>query len=135
MENRSTVLITGSSSGIGLELAKVFAINNHNLILVSRNTCKLEELSYELNKELKPYNISVSALCPGATKTNFAKIAGKNALSISMDASAVAKIAYSGLMKNKKIIIPGIKNKLFTKLPRDLLSEIIYRSQKNLSNK
>jgi short-subunit dehydrogenase len=39
-----TVLITGASSGIGLELAKIFADNHFNLILVARNLSKLQEL-------------------------------------------------------------------------------------------
>ena len=41
-------LITGASSGIGYELAKVFAKQKHNLILVARNSEKLERLSAEL---------------------------------------------------------------------------------------
>lgn len=39
------VLITGASSGIGLELAKIFAANNYDLILVARNIEELEILS------------------------------------------------------------------------------------------
>ena len=35
-------LITGASTGIGYELAKLFARYNHNLILVARNKSKLE---------------------------------------------------------------------------------------------
>ncbi len=42
-------LITGASSGIGLELARIFAKNNHNLILVARRKEKLEALAEELS--------------------------------------------------------------------------------------
>lgn len=41
-------LITGASSGIGYELAKIFARNNHNLILVARSTTKLLDLKNEI---------------------------------------------------------------------------------------
>lgn len=40
-----TALITGASSGIGYELAKIFANNATNLVLVARTESKLEELS------------------------------------------------------------------------------------------
>ncbi|MGB3291923.1 MAG: SDR family oxidoreductase [Phormidesmis sp.] len=43
-----TALITGASSGIGLELAKVFARNRYNLILVARSEEKLQALQSEL---------------------------------------------------------------------------------------
>ena len=33
----STALITGASGGIGYELAKLFAKDHHNLVLVARN--------------------------------------------------------------------------------------------------
>lgn len=46
-----TVLITGASSGIGLELAKCFAADNSNLILVARNTAAMEALATELRRE------------------------------------------------------------------------------------
>lgn len=36
-----TVLITGASSGIGLELATIFAAKNYNIVLVARSTDKL----------------------------------------------------------------------------------------------
>ena len=41
-------LITGASSGIGLELAKEFAKHGHNLILAARTGSKLEALKVEL---------------------------------------------------------------------------------------
>ena len=46
-------LITGASSGIGYELASVFAKNNHNLILVARSTEKLEGLKKEIEKNFQ----------------------------------------------------------------------------------
>ena len=46
-------LITGASSGIGYELASVFAKNNHNLILVARSTDKLNALRTEIEKNYK----------------------------------------------------------------------------------
>lgn len=46
-------MITGSSGGIGLELARIHAENGYNLVLVARNKCKLEELKIELEKKHK----------------------------------------------------------------------------------
>lgn len=41
---RQAVLITGSSSGIGWQLAKVFAANNFDLVLTGQNEAKLAEI-------------------------------------------------------------------------------------------
>ena len=46
-----TVLITGASSGIGLELAKCFAADGCSLILVARNQDALEKLAEELRRK------------------------------------------------------------------------------------
>lgn len=46
-----TALITGASSGIGLEFAKVFASKKNNLVLVARNEEKLKALANELQTE------------------------------------------------------------------------------------
>jgi uncharacterized protein len=44
----STVLITGASGGIGYELAKLFARDHHNLVLVARSGDKLAQIAKEL---------------------------------------------------------------------------------------
>ena len=46
--NKSYTLITGGTSGIGYELAKIFAANGHNLILVSRDEADLTITRNEL---------------------------------------------------------------------------------------
>lgn len=53
MKTPSTALITGASGGIGYELAKLFARDGSNLVLVARSADKLAQLSAELEKAYK----------------------------------------------------------------------------------
>lgn len=48
---RLTALITGASSGIGLELAKIFARNGFDLVLVARREHRLRTLASELESD------------------------------------------------------------------------------------
>src|SRR4051794_14247505 len=46
-----TALITGASSGIGLDLARLFAGDGYDLLLVARNADKLGEIATELSSK------------------------------------------------------------------------------------
>lgn len=65
--NHVTV-ITGASSGIGTELARVFARNNHRLLLTGRNEAALEALATELTGATKPIVLTADLTEPGAAQ-------------------------------------------------------------------
>lgn len=59
MDKKITTLITGASSGIGLEFSKIFAREKFNLILVDINQEKLHEVSEKLKRD---FQIEVKAI-------------------------------------------------------------------------
>lgn len=62
-------LITGGTEGIGLELAKLFAKDNHNLLIVARNEVKLQEVKkqiediYKVKVEIVSIDLGVDKSC------------------------------------------------------------------------
>jgi uncharacterized protein len=71
-----------------------------------------EALAYEL----RGTGVTATVLCPGATATEFAHVAGIESAAlfhmISADAASVALYGYRSMLKGKTIAIPGVKNKL-----------------------
>ena len=49
--NKKTALITGATSGIGLETSRILAQNDYNLILTGRRKNRLEELKNEIESK------------------------------------------------------------------------------------
>jgi short-subunit dehydrogenase len=72
----TTALITGSSNGIGLELAKVHASKGGNLVIVARNKAKLDELKAELERQYKitVYTIGKDLSLPHAAQEVYDEI-------------------------------------------------------------
>jgi short-subunit dehydrogenase len=54
-------LITGASSGIGKELARIHASNGNNVILVARRSEQLQELATEIEAKYKVKTLVISA--------------------------------------------------------------------------
>ncbi len=75
--------------------------------------------SEALNQELRHTGVTASCLCPGPTATEFHKRAHMDHVllvrgALMMEAATVAEIAYKGLMNGKRVIIPGLLNKIGT---------------------
>ncbi len=83
-------------------------------------------------EELRGSGVTVTALCPGATRTNFAKRAKIEDTRIFsgslMEPSKVAEIGYSALMKGKAVVVAGIGNKLMVESirfsPRSMVTKL-----------
>lgn len=68
-------------------------------------------LSNALAEELHDTNISVTALMPGATETEFAKVSGMDKTSLfekTFSARKVAEEGYKGMMRGKLDVVAGI---------------------------
>ena len=95
--------------------------------------------SEAIANELQGTGVKVSALCPGPTISDFQSRASMNmkiplfkAARI-MDAASVARVGYNGLMKNKRVILPGLMNKISSLgarfFPREFLTSLVRRLQ------
>ncbi|RAJ87894.1 hypothetical protein CLV59_101659 [Chitinophaga dinghuensis] len=86
-----------------------------------------------LRYELRRTGISVSALSPGSTDTDFVNRAGMGTRTraiadrFNMTSEAVAKIAIRGLFNGKAEIIPGFTNKLNAWLPKFFPKTLVER--------
>jgi uncharacterized protein len=73
-------------------------------------------LSVALANELAGSGVTVTALCPGATRTGFDAAAGVTRTKLFkrgvMDAASVALAGYEGMMAGKAIVVPGVRNRL-----------------------
>ncbi|MBP5971947.1 SDR family oxidoreductase [Brasilonema sp. CT11] len=58
-QQKQTALITGAASGIGYELAHLFARDSYNLVLVDKNGQKLSEIAEEFPKKFGIYVIKI----------------------------------------------------------------------------
>lgn len=111
-------------SGRVLNVASTAAFQPGPLMAVYYAT-KAYVLSFSgaLAEELRNSEITVTALCPGPTDTDFADTAEMgesrlfNAFGIA-DAADVAKYGYDAMMSGKRVAIPGIKNKILAQANR-----------------
>ncbi len=76
----TTALITGASSGIGLEFSRLFAGDKHRVVLVARNTDKLNALADELKDkfQIEAYVIKCDLAAPNAVEQLVKELKNKN---------------------------------------------------------
>jgi hypothetical protein len=78
--------------------------------------------SEALHRELAPKGVRVTTLCPGPVETEFQARAGVPEdyfpHMLARSAERVAREGYDGLMRGKRLVVPGFENKVLTFLPR-----------------
>jgi uncharacterized protein len=76
--------------------------------------------SQALHHELKPAGVRVTALCPGPVPTKFHARAGIGHTALTrlfnQSAEKVARDGYAGLAAGKRLVVPGLANKLLVLL-------------------
>jgi uncharacterized protein len=96
--------------------------------------------SEAIANELKGSGITVTCLCPGATRTKFAQRADMENSRLfklgAMRSLDVAKAGYEGMMRGKTMVIPGLFNKVLAQSvrfsPRKLVTAISRSVQKRV---
>ncbi|NEO63990.1 MAG: SDR family oxidoreductase [Moorea sp. SIO4G2] len=94
--------------------------------------------SEAIANELKGSGVTVTTLCPGPTESGFqARANMEDSKLVSgqkiMNAETVARIGYLGLMKNRTVVVPGLKNQLLALsirfMPRNLVTQVVRSMQ------
>ncbi|HLK54117.1 MAG TPA: SDR family oxidoreductase [Candidatus Angelobacter sp.] len=93
--------------------------------------------SEAIDSELKGTGVTVSCLCPGPTATEFAARAAmeKSRLFLlgRMRSQDVARAGYKGMLRGKRLVIPGIKNKVIMESVRFTPRKLVTAISRNLN--
>lgn len=90
--------------------------------------------SQAIASELEGTGVTVTALCPGPTETEFHERADQEStwllhLLETMDPETVARAGYRGMMRGRRRVVPGFRDKLIALLqrfaPRRLLTDLV----------
>jgi len=92
---RDAVLITGASSGIGLELARIFAKHKHDLVLVARREKRLREVADTL---IRQYAVSVQVIPADLSASEAPQRIHKEVLALGLDIGILVNNAGFGNM-------------------------------------
>ncbi|MEL7124593.1 MAG: SDR family oxidoreductase [Pseudomonadota bacterium] len=107
-----------------LNVASVAAFTpGPNMAVYHATKAYVLSLSEAVAEELRGTTVTVTALCPGATATNFfddADMHGVRLLKMSkpMKAAEVAELGWLQARIGQRIVVPGMMNKVFAFLPR-----------------
>ncbi|MBI3275651.1 MAG: SDR family oxidoreductase [Methylocystis sp.] len=101
----------------------------------------VRSFSEALAEELRPLGVKVAALCPGPVRTGFQSRAGfdftgemKAMTPALLPADMVARAGYDALMSGRRVVVPGLVNKIIVFVsrtaPRAILLPLLARAQR-----
>lgn len=93
--------------------------------------------SEAIGEEVAGTGVTVTALCPGPVATGFQDAAGMHRSKLKdatmMDAATCAQVGWRGLMRGKRVVVPGFANRITTVgprlLPRRFMTRAVARVQ------
>jgi hypothetical protein len=128
--------MVGKRRGGVLNVASTAAFQPGPLMAVYYATkAYVVSFSEALAEELRGTGVTVTALCPGPTATGFQQRSGMviSKLLPVADAAAVARDGYEGFRAGKRIVIPGLLNKVGVQSlrvsPRALVTRLVRKMQ------
>lgn len=134
---RSCVLITGATTGIGYELAKLYAKEGNNLILVARD----EERLSEVKEELDLYNIKVYILSLDLSEDNSCEkvldFVNKKNLSVDIliNNAGIGSFGYlSEIEMEKELKLIDVNIRALTELTKIFLPTMISHGEGGIMN-
>ena len=105
------------------------------LALYAASKAFVLSLSEALFSECEGHGVTVTCLCPGATETEFAELAGmrgKLALRVPMTSREVAKLGAAATLAGKRLVVAGGRNQAASLLPRILPRGWLLRGTRKL---
>ncbi|MGM9478107.1 SDR family NAD(P)-dependent oxidoreductase [Pedobacter sp. GSP4] len=130
-------LITGATSGIGLELAKLLAKDNFNLIIVARGEDKLSSVATLLNKQgVEVLTISKDLSQPGSAEALYNEIKEK-AIQVEVLINDAGQGAYGKFIETdleKELAIIHLNISSLITLTKLFLKEMVARGRGKILN-
>jgi len=124
LAKRASDHMQSHGGGIILNVASTAAfLPGPNMAVYHATKAYVLSLSEAVGEEMRGTGVTLSALCPGATQTEFFDGADMHGIALlklaqPMDAAPVAQAGWDGAMKGRRIIVTGLMNKLFAFSPR-----------------
>jgi short-subunit dehydrogenase len=132
----ATALITGASAGLGVEFAKLFAADKHDVVLVARRKERLEELGAQLAKAhgIRAHAVPVDLAAPDATAKVMEAVRGMEIDFLVNNAGFGSSGAFAQADAARELEMIQVNITVLTALTRELLPGMIARKRGRVLN-
>ncbi|GAA4396191.1 SDR family oxidoreductase [Nibrella viscosa] len=131
-------MVTRNEGKILMLASVVSAIPNPLMAVYGATKSFIYSFAEALRNELKDTQITVTALMPGATATDFFNKAGAQNAKVTdsdlADPAKVAKDGYDALMQGKDKVVSGFKNKMQVAMSHVLPDTVVSEAMRNMMN-
>ena len=132
----ATALITGASAGIGRELARCFAADGHDVVLVARRQERLEELAGELRArfQIQAQAVACDLARAGAIAALLDRLQGTEIEFLVNNAGAGVAGEFAAAELNQQLALLELNIMALLRLTRSLLPAMLARGRGRILN-